>query len=328
MANIWYIQVNRHCNNACHFCSNPSNGKNISFEKWKTIIDDFIVRNYKGIIFTGWEPTLSPDLARWIAYAKEKGIESRIISNGMMCANFAYMKKLADAWLELAHFSVYSFNPKIHDFLTDTPWSWKRLMLSIRNALELWVRVQINTAINHYNQSHLDVTVQFLSKQFPKLQHFVWNNLDPLMMRKTQTAISTLPDFATFEAPLKRALTFLESTGRTFRVERVPLCYMRGFEYASTETRKIVKDEERIVHFLDEREIVEQKSAWFMHDKNDLCSGCDLNDICAGIWMSKPFETLGEQHPGYYDFVEYRPQKVSSSEKDRILKKIRNGPNS
>jgi hypothetical protein len=56
---------------------------------------------------------------------------------------------------------------------------------------------------------------------------------------------------------------------------------MRGFEDCSTETRKIVKDEERIVYFLDEREKVEQRAAWFIHDKSELCKKCDLNPICA-----------------------------------------------
>jgi hypothetical protein len=110
------------------------------------------------------------------------------------------------------------------------------------------------------------------------------------MMRKTEIAYSTLPDFCTFERPLQKAMTFLEETGRTFRVERVPLCYMRGFEHFSTETRKIVKDEERIVHFLDEREVVEQKSEWFFHDKSETC----------------------------------KPQKLSLQEKELIISKIKN----
>ena len=97
MANIGYIQVNRHCNNACHFCSNPSNGKNISYERGKLLIDDFLHKHYDGIIFTGGEPTLSPDLPKWITYAKGLGIHSRIISNGMMCASLPYIQKLADA---------------------------------------------------------------------------------------------------------------------------------------------------------------------------------------------------------------------------------------
>jgi hypothetical protein len=44
-----------------------------------------------------------------------------MISNGMMCANPDFIKKLSDSGLELIHFSVYSYNHKIHDFLTDTP---------------------------------------------------------------------------------------------------------------------------------------------------------------------------------------------------------------
>lgn len=322
MANIGYIQVNRHCNNSCHFCSNPSNGQNITYEEGIKIIDDFLVSGYKWIIFTGGEPTLSLDLPKWISYAKEKWIESRMISNGMMTANFDFTKKLSDAWLELVHFSVYSYNPKIHDFLTNTPGSWKKLMLSIQNASSLGIRVQINTVISHYNQSHLDITVQFLMKQFPQIEHFVWNNLDPLMMRKTEVALSTLPDFSLFELPLRRSMQLLISLWKTFRVERVPLCYMRGFEYFSTETRKIVKKEERRIHFLDERWVAEQPTSWFLHDKWEACKKCDLNDICGGIWLHQPHHILGEDHPGYYDFVEYRPQKVSSEEKQNIIDTI------
>jgi hypothetical protein len=87
--------------------------------------------------------------------------------------------------------------------------------------------VQINTVVNHYNQDHLDKTVIFLVKNFPSIRHFVWNNLDPMMMRKTQTALSTLPDFDKFKPSLKRAMDFLSSTSRTFRAEKMPLCYIR-----------------------------------------------------------------------------------------------------
>lgn len=110
------------------------------------------------------------------------------------------------------HFSVYSCHAKVHDFLTDTPGSWKKLMLSITNALNSGIRVQINTVINHYNETHLDKTVEFLTKLFPPIQHFVWNNLDPEMMRKTDTAWSTLPNFDRFKPSLNKAFEHLEST--------------------------------------------------------------------------------------------------------------------
>lgn len=310
MANIWYIQVNRHCNNACHFCSNPSNGNNITYERGIELIDDFIAKDYRWVIFTGWEPTLSPDLPKWIAYTVEKGIENRMISNGMMCSNPEFMKRLADAGLELVHFSVFSCHEKIHDFLSDTPGSWKKLMMSITNALKYWVRVQINTVINHYNQEHLDKTVKFLVKHFPQIRHFVWNNLDPEMMRKTDTARSTLPNFDTFAPSLNSAMEYLESVGRTFRAEKIPLCYIRGYEWSSTETRKIVKDEERIVHFLDERETIHE-TEWD-HGKHPDCKECDLNNICGWVY----------EREKYYNFVNVYPQKLTLSEKQAILKKI------
>lgn len=311
MANIGYIQVNRHCNNACHFCSNPSNGNNISYERGIELIDDFIKRGYRGVIFTGWEPTLSPDLPKWITYTVKKWIGNRIISNGMLCSKPEYMKKLSDAGLELVHFSVFTYHAKIHDFLTDTPWSWIKLMKSITNALNCGVRVQINTVINHYNQEHLDKTVKFLVKHFPQIQHYVWNNLDPEMMRKTQTAWSTLPDFDIFSTPLKKAIKYLEDSGRTCRAEKIPLCYIWWFEHVSTETRKIVKSEERIVHFLDFREMMHE-TQWD-HWKPSECKNCDLKMICGWIYERKK----------YYNFVNVYPQKLNNEEKKSIIYKIK-----
>lgn len=311
MANIWYIQVNRHCNNACHFCSNPSNWNNITLQRWYELIDDFVKKWYQWIIFTGWEPTLSPNLSKWIEYSKKMWLWNRMISNGMMCANYDFTKRLADAWLELVHFSVYSCYDKVHDFLTDTPWSWERLMKSITNALKCWIRVQINTVINHYNQNHLDKTVIFLTKHFPQINHFVWNNLDPEMMRKTKTALSTLPDYDLFKESLNKAMDYLTSTNRTFRAEKMPLCYIRWYEFCSTETRKIVKEEERIIHFLDFREEIRETD--FYHEKLEKCKTCDLNTICSWIYEAKK----------YYNYVNVYPQKVTKEELEKIILKIK-----
>ena len=163
--------------------------------------------------------------------------------------------------------------------------------------------------INHYNENHLDLTVKFLVKQFPDIRHFVWNNLDPLMMRKTKVAFSTLPDFEVFESSLGKAMKYLDETGRTFRVERVPLCFMRGFEHTSTETRKIVKEEERMVYFLDEREVVRQSGEHWQHDKPPECLDCDLTSICAGIY----------EYRDYFPETKVHPQKLTKEEKENII---------
>jgi MoaA/NifB/PqqE/SkfB family radical SAM enzyme len=312
MANIWYIQVNRFCNNKCHFCSNPSNWDNISFERWIDLINDFKKRKYEWIIFTGWEPTLSPDLIKWIEYSNNIWINSRVISNWMQCSNIEYVKKMKKAWLKLIHFSLYSYIEKIHDFLTDTPWSYKKVIKAIQNTLKLWIEVQLNCVINKYNQDHLDKTVKFIVNNFPQIKHFVWNNLDPLMMRQTDIALSTLPDFDIAWESLRRALKYLNEKNKSFRVERLPLCFLRWYEFASTETRKMVKNEERLVYFLDFREKINDKWKDFEHDKDEECEKCDLNSICAGIY----------EREKYYNYIKIKPQKLSKEEKENIIIKI------
>lgn len=312
MANIWYIQVNRYCNNRCHFCSNPSNWSDITYERWIELIDEFIIKKYEWIIFTWWEPTLSKDLSLWIKYANIKWISSRVISNWSKCNELEYAKNLQNSWLKLIHFSIYSHVEKIHDFLTWTPWSYRKVIESIQNMIKLWVEVQINTVINHYNQDHLDKLVIFLNRQFPLIRHFVWNNLDPLMMQPTKISLSTLPDYDKFEISLKKAMDYLTLKNKSFRVERVPLCFMRWYEYVSTETRKIAKNEERFVYFLDFRETINDKWNDFFHDKLEWCKKCDLNSICAWIYEQEKF----------YNKVIVKPQKLTENEKRDIIDKI------
>ena len=94
------------------------------------------------------------------------------------------------------------------------------------------------------------------------------------------------------ETSLARALRLAERSGLTFRVERVPLCYMAEWAHCSTETRKLVKEEERIVHFLDGKGMVRQEKSAFVHGKNEACAACRVSSICAGL------DGLGEEHDG------------------------------
>jgi hypothetical protein len=102
-----------------------------------------------------------------------------------------------------------------------------------------------------------------------------------------------------FEISLCLAMRHLHSTGRTFRVERVPLCYMAEFAWCSTETRKIVKDEERLVNFLDEKGQVLQKD--FMHGKAECCKVCRFDPICAGLYEMDTWYRSSCLHPVFLD---------------------------
>jgi hypothetical protein len=107
------------------------------------------------------------------------------------------------------------------------------------------------------------------------------------------------PRLADFELSLSRAMRLLHKTGRTFRVEKVPLCYMTEFAWASTETRKIVKGEERIVHFLDAKQTVRQTD--WEHRYAPSCDSCTLREICGGLFDRGDAYDPAELYPVFVD---------------------------
>jgi MoaA/NifB/PqqE/SkfB family radical SAM enzyme len=307
VANIGYIQVVRHCNHFCGFCSNPTTPYTHTFETMKVLVDDLRDRGYFGVILTGGEPTLHPELPRIAAYASEQGLHVRMITNGWRLSDDAFAKDMADAGLRLVHVSVYSVRPEVEARLRGLPDTLPRAFRAMENAHKYGIEVNVNCVINRLNADHLDENVRHYLEHHPYIRHFVWNNLDPSMGRAEVNQDEFTPTLASFEVSLHRALTLLHRSGRSFRVEKVPLCYMTDFAWASTETRKIVKGEERIVHFLDHKQTVRQTD--WGHEYAEACDVCSLRTICGGLF----------DRGNGYDPAELYPVFVS---RDAIAEKI------
>ncbi len=311
MANLGYLQVVRHCNHVCGFCSNPTTPYSHDLDSMRTLVDDFVARDYFGVILTGGEPTLHPDLPAIASYARDQGLHVRMITNGHRLAERSFAEAMADAGLQLVHVSIYSVDPAIEAELRGTEGTLERAFAAIDNALSAGLEVNINCVINRKNADHLDRNVKVLTGRFPRLRHFVWNNLDPSMGRAEVNQDQFTPRLADFELSLHRALRFLHKSGRTFRVEKVPLCYMTDFAWASTETRKIVKGEERIVHFLDAKQGVRQTEWDHLYAPG--CDRCTLREICGGLF---------DRGDGY-DPAELAPVFV---DRDRVVQTILDDP--
>jgi MoaA/NifB/PqqE/SkfB family radical SAM enzyme len=282
MANIGYIQVVRHCNHFCGFCSNPTTPYVHTFETMKVLVDDLVDRGYFGVILTGGEPSLHPELPRIASYASGRGLHVRMITNGWRMSEPEFAREMADAGLEIVHVSIYSVRPDVEARLRGLPGTLDKAFAALDNANAAGIEVNVNCVINKLNAGHLDENIRHYLAKHPFIRHFVWNNLDPSMGRAEVNQAQFTPRLADFEVSLHRAMRLLHASGRTFRVEKVPLCYMTDFAWASTETRKIVKGEERIVHFLDHKQTVRQTS--WEHIYADACDVCSLRTICGGLF--------------------------------------------
>jgi len=307
VANIGYIQVVRHCNHFCGFCSNPTTPYVHTFETMKVLVDDFVDRGYFGVILTGGEPTLHPELPRIASYASERGLHVRMITNGWRLSDRGFAKEMADAGLKLVHVSVYSVRSEVEAKLRGMPGTLEKAFAAIANAHEHGIEVNVNCVINKLNADHLDENIDYFIEHHPYVRHFIWNNLDPSMGRAEVNQAQFVHRLADFEVSLARAMRKLHESGRSFRVEKVPLCYMTEFAWASTETRKIVKGEERIVHFLDAKQTVRQTD--WEHAYADSCDVCSLRTICGGLF----------DRGDAYDPAELYPVFVS---RDAIVERI------
>lgn len=296
MAELAYLQVARVCNQKCLFCSNPENGRVISWEEAVSLVDSFSEQGAAGVIFTGGEPTLFERLPELVAYARKKGLPPRMITNGQRAARPGYLHELAAAGLEHMHVSVHSVKPEVQARLTGNPQSLANILQAMEHAGREGVRVDVNTVINSENADHLSLNVRVLAERYPFLRHFVWNNLDPMMNRASLNP-ALVPKLRAFEVELHKAMSWLDAAGLTFRVERVPLCFMSDFPHRSTETRKIIKDESREIYFLDEKGLRRQgRSAW-TYEKPARCGECSLDPVCAGLYQMGVYYSQEELCP-------------------------------
>jgi MoaA/NifB/PqqE/SkfB family radical SAM enzyme len=275
------------------------------------LVDDFVARGYFGIILTGGEPTLHEELPKIARYARDSGLHVRMITNGWRLSDEDFARRLADAGLQHVHISVYSVRPEVEAVLRGIPNTLPRAFEAARNANKFGMDVDVNCVITKMNADHLDENIEYWIKEHPYIRHFIWNNLDPSMGRAEVNVSQFQHRLADCEVSLRRSMSLLHASGRTFRVEKMPLCYMAEFGWASTETRKIVKGEERIVHFLDNKQTVRQTS--WGHLYSDTCGDCSLRTICGGVF----------DRGGGYDPAELYPVFM---DRDVIVEKIINDP--
>ncbi|MCF7861565.1 radical SAM protein [Candidatus Woesearchaeota archaeon] len=296
--NSAYMQITRKCNNNCVFCSNPSFDQEINLEDIKKRLEYYNEKGITEIVFSGGEPTESPYLLEALTLAKRLNIKPKIITNGVNLGDLEYVKSLRNNGLNHVHISLHSHIEKDSDRLTTKKGHYKKTIKGIMNCIDLEMVVNINTTINSVNIPYLSDFIGFIIKEYPQIKHFVFNNLDPGDADKNlrskawenKWVIAKLIDM---DLELFKTMRLLQSHDKTFRIERVPLCYMNGFEHFATETRRLIKDESYKCIFIEKEKddlYVEFKNISLGRHKGTVCNSCFLKDICAG--MSKEYFQL------------------------------------
>jgi len=133
------LEVTRHCNCKCYFCHNQNTfakegrltKKDLNTEQIKYIIDQVVLARVPKIRFTGGEPLTRPDILELIKYAKSKGLQVRLNTNGTLInKNIAEtLKKYADTVL----ISVLAIGEEENDSIVVLRGGFKKKLEAINN---------------------------------------------------------------------------------------------------------------------------------------------------------------------------------------------------
>lgn len=162
---VLHVLVGRDCNNNCLFCMEAdrhARARHIesqSRQDVRRMIEDY--PDADEILFTSGEPTLCPDLPRFVSWAKERGFSRiGIITNGRRFAYERFLEDLVGRGLNRITISIHGHNAKLHDGLTRTPGSFRQTRAGLANCTRLAktqnLQVHTSTVLNRRNLPHLD----------------------------------------------------------------------------------------------------------------------------------------------------------------------------
>ena len=297
------LKLGYSCNNNCLFCAVGSKRErpDKSTVELKADLEKAFGNGAKGVVFTGGEPTIRPDLAELIKYAKEIGFEDLFIqSNGCNFKDLELCKKLIVAGTTEFGPSLHGPNAKIHDSLTGREGSFEETVQGIKNLNELSQKVVTNSVVTKQNFYLLPELVEMLVSL--NVDHAQLAFVHP-MGNAWKNFETVVPSFSEAMPFIYRAIEVSKQFGLPLMVEAVPFCLMQGFERFSSE-QYIPETEIREPGSVVEKfSIVRKEKA---KKKGENCSLCKYFLVCEGPWKEYP------EKKGFLEFVPVEGKKIEN----------------
>ena len=263
--NIPIICLTDSCNQRCLFCSRPGEKLRYGAKRIKAVIAEF-----KGTVcFEGGEPTLAPDVLKWVRYAAAHGVRDRVlVTNGFGLEKPETARRYLEAGVTMFNVNLPAHNDALFDRLTRTKGNFDKRVAAVKNLIALAGpgSVRVTLVLNSLILRSLPAYARFVLKEFPGLFYLEINF--PKLMGGCAERPALVPTLTAAEPWLMKAFGLLEAGGANFLADSVPLCFMKGFEHRSIDAHMLARGEQR--HYFGEKE------------RTGRCTGCALAGVCSG----------------------------------------------
>ena len=225
-----YVELTVHfkCNLKCVHCMIEGTMDWLrpeSPEKFEAVLaDNRKNRRWKGLILTGSEVTLRPDLPDMARMARDNGFEHvRIQTHGVRLASEEYCRELVDAGIDEYFISVTAADAVTHDAITQVPGSFEMTLQGLEN-LEHFnnVATLTNTVITRLSYTQLPTLVERL-RHLRRLAQMEFWNYWPMKETDDKELIASHLDVLPF---LREAIQLGNRYGRCIEVKNFPECLL------------------------------------------------------------------------------------------------------
>lgn len=128
--------------------------------KVKSILDEFSDMGGIHVTLSGGEVFLHKDIIEIARYCREKDLKITILSN-LIALKDEQVTALKELNISLIQVSLYSMNPKIHDFITTVKGSFEKTKTSIEKLVAADIPVQISCPLMKANKVGYDKVLDY-----------------------------------------------------------------------------------------------------------------------------------------------------------------------
>lgn len=162
------IRVLFQCNQACRFCFVSTHLPAAPDDAIERAIRDAAAADRK-VTLTGGEPTLHPELIRYVRLAKSLSRRPVLMqTNAIRLADPELTRALADAGLDEAFVSLHGATAAVSDAVTSAPGTFDKTVRGIDQLVACGVAVQLNFVICRANLHELPAWVALIAARWPR----------------------------------------------------------------------------------------------------------------------------------------------------------------
>ena len=302
-ANLVDINVGDGCNLFCTFCTDvDSRGRNL-FRPTSFWVDELArarEAGKAGLLISGNEPTLRPDIPEIVAAARRLGfVEIELSTAGVRLAERAYLAELLDAGVNVVAVSIHGSNSVVDGAQTGRPDFFEPRRRGFEHFLDLvgdraaqerrGVFLKTITIFTRDNLEDMPALVGFLDRYEVSyiLLHYPW-----VKGAAEQRFDEVVPDYTAVMRALEPLRSRLRHTSSALALANLPPCVAPDLSFGVTPRKDIVRPSSKVDAqarpFLRVVSTMDPTLAYA-----DCCKACALRPRCGGV-PQRYIERFGE----------------------------------